>query len=41
MSEVQELFFQCLLTFDKSHSKAMVVEVVVLGFSSNFFLVNF
>ena len=38
MHKVQELFFQCLPSFDTSHSKAMVMEVAVLGFSGNFFL---
>ena len=41
MHGVHELLAQCLSTFDTSHSKAMVVEVAVLGFSGNFFSRNF
>ena len=41
MSGVQDLFSPCLPTFDISHSKAMVADVAVLGFSGNFFSGNF
>ena len=41
MHKVQELFFQCLPSFDTSHLKAMVMEATDLGFSGNFFSGNF
>ena len=41
MSEVQELFSQCLPTFDISHSKVMVAAVATLEFFGNFFSRNF
>ena len=41
MSEVQELFFKCLVTFNTSHLRVVAEEVVVPEFSNKFFWKTF